>query len=140
MVRKRLISHSRTLYVHYILPVPRSLTSGLLRAGFQASKFLGTRGDIVERIRQLHSPRDALEEATRVARLRRPDWFEVNVGIMDTILEAKFTQHEGLRNRLLSTGDREIVEASPVSLHHFSRRWLRARSDHPCSCPRDRED
>ena len=82
--------------------------------GFQASKFFGKRDDIAERIRHLPSPRDALQEATRLARLRRSDWFEVNVGIMDEILEAKFTQHRHLREMLLGTEDREIVEASPV--------------------------
>ena len=65
----------------------------------------------------MQSPRDALQEATRLARLRRPDWLEVNVTVMDSILEAKFTQHEDLFRLLLSTGERNIVEASPVSLY-----------------------
>ncbi|KZT64767.1 DUF1768-domain-containing protein [Daedalea quercina L-15889] len=81
---------------------------------FQAHKFMPTRADLAERIRKLHTPREALDEAGRLRRLQRPDWFDVNVDIMDEILKAKFTQHQGLRGLLLSTGDRDIVEDSPV--------------------------
>ncbi len=75
-----------------------------------------TRPELADRIRHASTPRAALEEATRLKRLRRPDWFEVNVEIMDRILEEKFRQHRRLRYLLLDTGDRELVEASPVRL------------------------
>lgn len=48
-------------------------------------------------------------------KLRRDDWLDVNIEAMDQVLEAKFTQHPALRDMLLGTGDRELVEASPVS-------------------------
>lgn len=83
---------------------------------FQAHKFFPEHPSLAERIRLLPNPRAALEEATRLTRLRRQDWFEVNTGIMDTILEAKFEQHPSLRNLLLDTGDRIIIEASPVCM------------------------
>jgi len=81
---------------------------------FQAHKFMTTRPDLAERIRLLPSPRAALEEAGRLRRLQRTDWFNVNVSVMDAILEAKFTQHPTLRNMLLGTGNSELVEDSPV--------------------------
>ncbi len=81
---------------------------------FQAHKFFPEHPTLAERIRVLPNPRAALEEATRLTRLRRQDWFEVNLGIMDAILEAKFEQHPSLRKLLLDTGDRDLVEASPV--------------------------
>ncbi|KAI0087588.1 DUF1768-domain-containing protein [Irpex rosettiformis] len=81
---------------------------------FQASKFVKEYPDIAEQIRNLPTPRAALEEATRRQRLRRHDWFDVNVKIMDAVLEKKFTQHDGLYRLLMSTGDRELIEASPV--------------------------
>ncbi|KAH9830119.1 uncharacterized protein C8Q71DRAFT_727638 [Rhodofomes roseus] len=81
---------------------------------FQAHKFMSTRADLAERIRRLHSSRAALEEAGRLRRLQRTDWFDVNIGVMDAVLEAKFTQHLKLRDLLLSTGHRELVEDSPV--------------------------
>ena len=94
----------------------------ITRSGFQASKFLPQHPEIAQRIRDLRSPREALQEASRLTHLRRADWFEVNIAIMDAILEAKFTQHDGLRDILLSTGEREIVEASPVRCRSVYRR------------------
>jgi ribA/ribD-fused uncharacterized protein len=82
---------------------------------FQAHKFLETSPHLAERIRRAPTPREALQEATRLRRQQRSDWFDVNLGIMDSILEAKFRQHDSLRHKLLETGDRELIEDSPVS-------------------------
>ena len=81
---------------------------------FQAYKFLGSRPDIAERIRTMPGPRAALEEATRNRHLQRQDWFNVNIRKMQKVLKAKFTQNPALRDLLLSTGNRELIEASPV--------------------------
>ncbi|KAJ3557064.1 hypothetical protein NM688_g1679 [Phlebia brevispora] len=81
---------------------------------FQAHKFLDVQPHLAERIRKLPTARAALEEASRLQRLQRQDWFEVNIGVMDIVLEAKFRQHRGLYRRLLDTGNRELIEASPV--------------------------
>ncbi|PSR79829.1 hypothetical protein PHLCEN_2v6875 [Hermanssonia centrifuga] len=89
-------------------------TNTRLGAVFQAHKFLTDRPDLAERIRNLSSARAVLQEATRLQRLRRHDWFEVNIDIMDSVLEAKFAQHEDLRRTLLETGSRELIEDSPV--------------------------
>jgi hypothetical protein len=48
----------------------------------------------------------------RVVQLR-PDWEKVKIDVMRQGLMAKFTQHAGLRQLLLDTGDRVIHEASP---------------------------
>ncbi|TFY59980.1 hypothetical protein EVJ58_g5436 [Rhodofomes roseus] len=81
---------------------------------FQAHKFMPHRPDLAERIRHLPSPRAALEEAGRLRGLQRPDWFDVNISVMDAVVEAKFTQHLSLRDKLLGTGDSELIEDSPV--------------------------
>ncbi|KAI0715567.1 DUF1768-domain-containing protein [Fomitopsis betulina] len=81
---------------------------------FQAHKFMIDRPDLVTHIRQLRTPRDALGEAGRLRRLQRSDWFDVNVGIMDDILYAKFTQHPELEEALLGTGNRKLVEDSRI--------------------------
>lgn len=81
---------------------------------FQAHKFLSTRPDLAERIRNAKSSRAALEEATRLRSYQRKDWFSVNISVMDEVIEAKFTQNADLKQLLLDTGDREIIEDSPV--------------------------
>jgi len=42
----------------------------------------------------------------------RPDWHEVKLGIMRRADRAKFTQHRDLAERLLATGEAELVEDS----------------------------
>ncbi|GJE95776.1 NADAR family protein [Phanerochaete sordida] len=81
---------------------------------FQAQKFISKRPDLAERIRTAPTSREALSEATRLRRLQRSDWFEVNISVMEDVVAAKFTQHPYLRDMLLGTGNRELVEASPI--------------------------
>ncbi len=45
------------------------------------------------------------------------------------VLHAKFTQHDDLRKKLLETGNRELIEDSPVSVNWFldgDLAWLNA--------------
>ncbi|EIN05311.1 DUF1768-domain-containing protein [Punctularia strigosozonata HHB-11173 SS5] len=81
---------------------------------FEAYKFFTTAPEISERIRQLPKPRDALAEALKseLKDLVRADWHDVRVRVMERVLEMKFTQHQELRQILLSTGGRELVNDS----------------------------
>lgn len=85
-----------------------------LYAVFQAFKFMTTDPALAERIRTQPSARSARREAGFLRDQQRTDWFDVNIEVMDKILHAKFIQHEDLREKLLETGDRELVEDSPV--------------------------
>jgi ribA/ribD-fused uncharacterized protein len=75
---------------------------------FQAQKYAGTPRE--EEIRQAEKP----SEAARLGRDRkvpmRSDWESVKDDIMREAVYAKFTQHEELRELLLSTGDATLVE------------------------------
>ena len=72
------------------------------------------RPDLAERIRLLPTSRAALEEAGRLKWYQRVDWFDVNIAVMDTVLEAKFAQHLSLRHMLLETNNDTLIEDSPV--------------------------
>jgi len=75
---------------------------------FQAQKF----GDPAyrEKIRRTAPPMEAaLLGRSRRQRLRR-DWESVKDGVMRKAVLAKFTQHESLRQLLLSSGDAKLVE------------------------------
>jgi predicted NAD-dependent protein-ADP-ribosyltransferase YbiA (DUF1768 family) len=85
-----------------------------LYAVFQAFKFMTTDPALAELMRTQPSARSARREAGFHRDRQRTDWFDVNVKVMDEILHAKFTQHEDLREKLLETGNRELIEDSPV--------------------------
>ena len=53
-------------------------------------------------------PSEAKKMGRRIA--LRPDWEDVKYGIMYDIVKAKFTQNNDLGNKLLATGDEELVE------------------------------
>ncbi len=42
----------------------------------------------------------------------RPDWEQVKIGIMEDLVRLKFTTHADLRDKLLATGDGELVEGN----------------------------
>jgi GTP cyclohydrolase II len=75
---------------------------------YQAQKFAGTERE--ERIRCAPTPTLAKELARDWKRLRRQPWAEVKEQHMLAALRAKFTQHPDLQHRLLSTGNRRLVE------------------------------
>lgn len=83
-------------------------------AVFQACQFMTTDPALVELVRTQPSARSARREAGSHRDHQRSDWFDVNVEVMDVILHAKFTQHEDLREKLFETGNRELIEDSPV--------------------------
>ena len=68
----------------------------------------------------MQSAREARDEAARLKHLQRHDWFDTNVHAMDIVLREKFYQHEYLRTMLADTGDRELIEDSPVSAKLFA--------------------
>lgn len=51
------------------------------------------------------------KHAGHVIRCRR-DWNEVRTLVMSEVVHAKFTQHPDLRDRLLETGDRTLIEGN----------------------------
>lgn len=77
---------------------------------FQAQKFVGTPYE--EIIRHTNSPRDAFQYARQpeVSRWQRDDWESVKVDIMYKALLAKFSQHERLRQLLLATKGKTLIE------------------------------
>jgi len=80
---------------------------------YQAFKFMTTDPAIAELMRTQPSARAARKEAGFQRAHQRSDWFDVNVEVMDQILHAKFMQHDDLREKLLETGNRELIEDSP---------------------------
>lgn len=75
---------------------------------FQAQKFAGTNHE--DDVRKANSPMIAARMGRDRKRPLRKDWEAVRDQVMREAVRAKFTQHEKLRELLLSTGDAEIIE------------------------------
>lgn len=56
------------------------------------------------------APEEAKKLGKRIA--LRPDWEEVKVGVMRDVLDAKFTQNPSLKQMLLATRERMLVEGN----------------------------
>ena len=76
-------------------------------AAFQAQKTL----DPAERAAfSVLNPTEAKHRGRKVS--LRADWEAVKVGLMYEICKAKFTQHPDLAQKLLATGDAELIEGN----------------------------
>ncbi|CAF1048922.1 unnamed protein product [Adineta steineri] len=76
---------------------------------FQAQKYISNETHF-QNILQLATPREAFAYVRTHKSARRPDWDDVKDEIMFKACLAKFQQHPKLKELLLSTGDRTIVE------------------------------
>ena len=82
---------------------------------YQAQKFAGT--EFEEICRRLPSPREAFELT------RRPDvpvdahWDEKKLDVMKIAVKAKFTQNPELAERLLETGNAQLIENAPIDAY-----------------------
>lgn len=75
---------------------------------FQSQKFVGTGHE--EAVAATATPWEAAQAGrSRTVRIRT-DWWAVRDDVMRRALQAKFTQHDDLREALLATGDLLLVE------------------------------
>ncbi|HEY9801875.1 MAG TPA: NADAR family protein [Leptolyngbyaceae cyanobacterium] len=79
---------------------------------FQAQKFVGT--PHLEQIRLAKTPKEAAKMGRERTRTLRQDWSEVKDDIMRKAVLRKFETHADIREILLSTGNEEIIENSPI--------------------------
>ena len=92
----------------YEAPVTyEGLTFGNNEAAFQAQKCLNEE----EKAEFTSMPPGKAKRRGRQVALR-PDWEQVKYGIMEDLVEAKFTQNPELAEKLIATGDRNLIEGN----------------------------
>ena len=81
---------------------------------FQAQKFVTT--DIIwfDKIREVKSPKEAAKMGRSRSHPLRKDWEEIKDSLMKKAVLKKFQTHENIREILLATGDKLIIENSPI--------------------------
>lgn len=82
---------------------------------YQSQKFSGTKYE--SKVRKAKGPMEAANIGRDRKNPLRRDWESVKDNIMYEVLVEKFTQHEDLKETLLSTGDAVLVEDSPVDYY-----------------------
>jgi ribA/ribD-fused uncharacterized protein len=80
---------------------------------FQAAKFPGN-PTYQEQIRQAKTAAQAKKLGASKEQKIREDWDAYRISVMEKAVRAKFEQNESLRKMLLSTGNKELAEASPT--------------------------
>ena len=78
---------------------------------FQAQKFFGS--EYAEQIRLANTPAEAKKLGRSRTHPLREDWEEVKEDIMRKAVYQKFYTHKDILNKLLATGDEELVENAP---------------------------
>lgn len=76
---------------------------------FQAQKFIHD-VDHYKAVLNLRTPREAFQYVRTHRSVVRQDWQNVKDSVMKTACMAKFEQHKHLRDLLLSTNDRVLIE------------------------------
>lgn len=105
---------------------------------YQAMKF--REPWLQEWVRNQRSAHEAMKAAQSKPELYRPDWEEVKVGVMLEICRAKLYQHPYIQRKLMETGDRELIESSPIDsfwgwgpnkdgANHLGRVWMTLRDE-----------
>jgi ribA/ribD-fused uncharacterized protein len=84
---------------------------------YQAQKFITTEPDWFLAISEAKTPTEAASLGRDRSHLKRPDWDQVKDEIMFSAVLTKFQTHPDIRQILLATGEKPIVENSPVDYY-----------------------
>lgn len=90
------------------------ITFPTVEHAYQWKKYSSSNPDIAEQILTAKSPHAVKIISNANKQARSTDWEENKVKIMTQIYQAKADQHEDVRDALKRTGQRTIIENSPV--------------------------
>lgn len=105
---------------------------------YQYAKFSDQ--SIKDKIKNARSGYDAKMIAMEHADAVIPNWKEISLDVMEQILRQKLQQHSHIKEKLIETGNREIIEASPSDSfwglgpnkdgqNHHGKIWMKLRDE-----------
>lgn len=105
---------------------------------YQAAKFNDE--TLIKEVQNAKSAHDAFVIARSYDDKKRNDWMDIRVETMERIVRAKLQQHKYIQDKLLETGDKEIIENSPVDSfwgwgpnkdgeNQLGKIWMRLRAE-----------
>lgn len=80
---------------------------------YQAAHFFVTSPELAEEVRTQRSPRLASDVANQNKAFDDPEWHDKKLAVMEEICRAKLEQHELVKQTLIESGNKEIVEMNP---------------------------
>ncbi len=104
---------------------------------YQSARFSDE--SIKEKIKNTRSALDAKLIAGENKELELPNWYEINLSVMESIVRSKLQQHPYIQKKLIESGEREIFEASDDSFwgwgkdkngrNELGKIWMKLRKD-----------
>ncbi|MCR4323052.1 MAG: NADAR family protein [Candidatus Azambacteria bacterium] len=105
---------------------------------YQSAKF--SDAAIKEKIKNARSAHDAKQIARAHENVKRIDWSEAKLFIMEEIVRAKLSQHPYIQEKLFLTGERKIIEDSHKDAfwgwgpnkdgkNHLGKIWMKLREE-----------
>ena len=105
---------------------------------YQYAKFIDPA--IKEKILKARSGYEAKMIAMKDSSAVVSNWPDISLEVMENILRKKLEQHPHIKDKLLETGSREIIEASPKDsfwgwgpdkkgLNHHGKIWMKLRAE-----------
>lgn len=107
---------------------------------YQAAHFIDTAPDLAETIRTCPSPRLASDFANEHVSQEDPDWKLKKLLFMEEIVRCKLEQHDYIRDTLVASGDKYIVEMNDndsfwgwgrdhEGKNHLGNIWMKLRDE-----------
>lgn len=105
---------------------------------YQEAKFSDSA--IIEEIRTAMSAHDSKEIAQKHRGSVRADWDDIKLDVMERLLRMKIAQHPYVHDKLLETGNAELIDDSPKDsfwgrgpdwqgLNHLGKLWMKLRDE-----------
>ncbi len=77
---------------------------------YHTEKF--TDSEIIRKIKEARSVHDVFQISREYQDKVRPDWLDIRVSVMEEIIRAKVAQHPYVKQKLIESGGRKIIEDS----------------------------
>lgn len=107
---------------------------------YQSAHFFETNKELAEQVRQCRSPKEAQDFANKNSDQDDPKWRDKKLQVMEEIIRCKLEQHPYIRDKLIETKNKRIVETNDndkfwgwgndhCGQNHLGKIWMKLRDE-----------
>ena len=107
---------------------------------YQSAHFFETNKELAEQVRRCRSPKEAQDFANKNSDQDDPQWKDKKLQVMEEIIRCKLRQHSYIRDKLLETRNKYIVETNDNDKfwgwgsdhnghNHLGKIWMKLRDE-----------